>query len=137
MQAYLRADAFEDAKSALESLRGSPLAILSNGSPKMLDAVVRNSGLESHFTEIISVDGVKTYKPSPRVYALGPETLELPAGEILFVSSNLWDVAGAKSFGYRVCWCNRAGAEIENPEFAPDFMVRKLDQIPLMFSRRG
>ena len=84
-----------------------PRAILSNGSPKMLEAAVRHNGLESCFSSIISVDQLKTYKPSPRVYQLGPEALHLPAKEILFVSSNAWDAAGAKAFGYSVCWCNR------------------------------
>jgi len=67
MQAYLFPAAFGEVKSALEVLKGSPLAILSNGSPAMLDSAVRNNGLESYFAEIISVDKVKTYKPSPRV----------------------------------------------------------------------
>ena len=129
MQAYLRPPAFAEARSALEALKDWPLAILSNGSPRMLEAAVRGNGLEPYFTEIISVDRVKTYKPSPRVYALGPQLLNLPAEEILFVSSNLWDTAGAKAFGYRVCWCNRAGTEMEDGEFAPDFTVRRLDQI--------
>jgi 2-haloacid dehalogenase len=95
----------------------------------MLESAVRNNHLERYIAEIISVDRVKTYKPDPRVYALGPETLHLPAAEILFVSSNLWDVAGAKAFGYPVCWCNRSGAEREEWEFAPDFTVSRLDQI--------
>jgi 2-haloacid dehalogenase len=129
MQAYLCPAAFAEARSALEALKGSPLAILSNGSPKMLEAAVRSNGMESYFTEIISVDRVKTYKPSPRVYALGPQLLNLSAEEILFVSSNLWDAAGAKAYGYLVCWCNRSGAEIEDRGFAPDFTVRGLDQI--------
>jgi 2-haloacid dehalogenase len=129
MQAYLLLDAFEDVKPALNALKGSPLAILSNGSPTMLDSVVRHNGLESFFSNIISVDRVKTYKPSPRVYALGPEMLGLPAGEILFVSSNWWDVAGAKAFGYQVCWCNRAGAKLEDWGFAPDFVVQGLNEI--------
>ncbi len=129
MQAYLCPAAFADARSALESLKASPLAILSNGSPGMLDAAVRGNGLKSYFTEIISVDRVKTYKPSPRVYALGPKLLNLAAEEILFVSSNLWDAAGAKAFGYPVCWCNRSGAETEDWGFAPDFTVSRLDQI--------
>jgi 2-haloacid dehalogenase len=77
------------------------------GSPKMLASAVRHNGLEHYFAQIISVDRAKTYKPSPRVYALGAELLELPVSEILFVSSNSWDVAGAKAFGYKVCWCNR------------------------------
>jgi 2-haloacid dehalogenase len=130
MQAYLYPGAFEDARSALEVLKGaSPLAILSNGSPAMLDSAVRHNGFELYFTEVISVDRVKTYKPSPRVYALGPEILRLPAAEILFVSSNAWDAAGAKAFGYAVCWCNRSGAPMEELGFTPDFTVRRLDQL--------
>jgi 2-haloacid dehalogenase len=130
MAAYLHPAAFAEVRSTLEALRPSPLAILSNGSPRMLDAAVRSNGLESCFTEIISVDRVKTYKPSPRVYALGPELLNVPAEEILFVSSNLWDAAGAKAFGYPVCWCNRSGAEMEDLGFAPDFTVQRLEEIP-------
>jgi 2-haloacid dehalogenase len=130
MQAWLFPAAFEDARSALEGLKGvSPLAILSNGSPAMLDSAVRHNGLESYFAEMISVHRVKTYKPSPRVYALGPEILKLPAAEILFVSSNAWDAAGAKAFGYTVCWCNRSGMVLENLGFTPDFTMRRLDQL--------
>src|SRR5579871_660669 len=83
MQEYLSAAAFPDARPALESLAGVPLAILSNGSPKMLRSAVRSNGLETHFAEIISVDRVKTYKRPPRVYGLGPETLDLSAKEIV------------------------------------------------------
>ena len=129
MQAYLVPATFADAVLALEALKNVPLAILSNGSPKMLDSAVRNSGLESYFAEIISVDRVKRYKPSPRVYALGPETLHVPVEEILFVSSNLWDATGAKAFGYQVCWCNRAEEQMDCWGFDPDFMVSRLDQI--------
>jgi 2-haloacid dehalogenase len=129
MQAYLCPAVFEDARSAVEILKGSPLAILSNGSPEMLDAAIRNNGLESYFVATISADRVKTYKPSPRVYALGPEILKLPAAEILFVSSNSWDAAGAKAFGYKVCWCNRGGAQPENLGFTPDVTVSALDQL--------
>ena len=129
MQAYLAPAAFADALVALDAIKGVPLAILSNGSPKMLDSAVGKSGLESYFTEIISVDRVKTYKPSPQVYALGPELLGVPVEEILFVSSNLWDAIGAKAFGYRVCWCNRAEEEMDCWGFDPDFMVSRLDQI--------
>ena len=99
MQAFLFPSAFPDAKAALEALKGAPMAILSNGSPKMLESAVHGNGLTSYFDEIISVDRVKTYKPSPRVYALVPEVLGVRPEEILFGSSNWWDVAGAKSFG--------------------------------------
>jgi 2-haloacid dehalogenase len=85
--------------------------------------------LGPYFSAVISVDRVKTYKPSPRVYALGPEILNVPASEILFVSSNAWDAAGAKAAGYQVCWCNRSGAQMEELGLVPDFTVQRLDQI--------
>src|SRR5580704_2168063 len=96
MQAYLHPSTFPDVTAALDAVKGTPLAILSNGSPKMLDSAVGHNGLTSYFAEIISVDRVKTYKPSPRVYGLAPEVLGVHPEEILFVSSNWWDVAGAK-----------------------------------------
>jgi 2-haloacid dehalogenase len=129
LQAYLAPAAFPDAKIALEHLSAFPRAILSNGSPTMVEAAVRNNALEAFFTSIISVDEVRTYKPSPTVYHLGPQTLELPAEEILFVSSNGWDAAGAKAFGYSVCWCNRSGLKMDHFGFAPDIVVSSLDQI--------
>ena len=73
---------------------------------------------------------MKTYKPSPRVYALGPETLGASAGELLFVSSNGWDVAGAKAFGYQVAWCNRSGAPEEELGVRADLIVDALDRLP-------
>jgi 2-haloacid dehalogenase len=130
LDAYLAPAVFPDAIVALDALCDNPLAILSNGTPKMLDAAVRNNGIESYFSNIISVDLVKTYKPSPRVYQLGLDALQLPAEEILFVSSNAWDAAGAKAFGYSVGWCNRTGAEMDQMGFAPDLIVSTLDQIP-------
>lgn len=129
LDAYLAPAVFPDARSALDALVDFPRAILSNGSPVMLEAAVRNNGLEPYFSNIISVDQVKTYKPSPLVYQLGPQALHLPAGEILFVSSNAWDAAGAKAFGYSVCWCNRPGRPMDRLGFAPDIVVTSLDQI--------
>jgi 2-haloacid dehalogenase len=130
MQAYLRPSAFPDVTKAMDALQGAPLAILSNGSPKMLASAVQHNGLTSYFAEIISVDRVRTYKPSPRVYALAPEVLGLPPEEILFVSSNSWDAAGAKAFGYKVCWCNRSQGHMEHLGFSADVTISRLDQIP-------
>jgi 2-haloacid dehalogenase len=130
MHAYLCPSAFPDVRPALDGLTGAPLAILSNGSPKMLESAVHHHGLEHYFAEIISVDRVKTYKPSPRVYALATEILNLPASEILFCSSNSWDAAGAKAFGYKVCWCNRSQGQMEHLGFWSDATVLRLDQIP-------
>ena len=130
LDAYLAPVAFPDAIIALDALCDDPLAILSNGTPKMLEAAVRNNALESYFSSVISADQVKTYKPSPKVYELGPQALDLPAEEILFVSSNAWDAAGAKAFGYSVCWCNRSGQAMDDLGFEPDLMVTSLDKIP-------
>jgi len=70
----------------------------------------------------------------PAVYELGPRAFRAPAREILFVSSNAWDVAGAKAFGYRTCWCNRARAPMDNLGLAPDLEVTRLDEIPSKLS---
>ena len=110
----------------MDSLKAFRLAILSNGSPDMLAAAVHAGGLSAVFSDVISVDRARVYKPSPSAYALGPEILNLPAEDILFVSSNWWDVWGAKSFGFNVCWCNRSGAPLD---FAPELAVTGLDKI--------
>jgi len=135
MDAYLALAPFPEVRAALARLAGTPVGILSNGSPRMLDAAVRSSGLAGALDHVLSVDAVKTYKPSPRVYELGPRAFGIPAGEILFVSSNAWDVAGAKAFGYRTCWCNRAKAPMEALGVVPDHEVERLDEISEAFAR--
>ena len=131
LDAYLTLACFPEVKVALERLEGRPRAILSNGSPRMLHAAVASSGIGPLLQHVISVDAVKTYKPSPEVYALGPKTIGIPAGDLLFVSSNAWDVAGAKSFGYQVAWCNRTHAPAEELGFAADYEITRLDELPL------
>ena len=81
------------------------------------------------WAHVLSVDAVRTYKPSRAVYELGTRAFALPAGDILFVSSNGWDIAGAKAFGYRTCWCNRLGAPAEKLGVTPDLEVTRLDEI--------
>jgi 2-haloacid dehalogenase len=130
MQSYLALGCFPEVKDALARLADAPLGILSNGSPRMLEAVVRASGLQGLLQHVLSVDAVRIYKPSPRVYELGPRAFGVPAEEMLFVSSNAWDVAGAKAFGYRTCWCNRTKSPMEMLGVAPDYEVERLDQLP-------
>jgi len=129
MNAYLRLACFPDVRDALARL-AAPRAILSNGAPKMLEAAVRSSGLAPLLDHVISVDRVRIYKPAAAVYALGPETLGIPADELLFVSSNAWDVAGAKAFGYRVAWCNRLGAPQEELGLVADYVIPSLRELP-------
>ena len=130
MEAYLSLACFPEVVATLSALAGRPRAILSNGAPKMLAAAVASSGLGAHLDHVLSVDAVKTFKPSPAVYALAPERLGIPAADLLFVSSNAWDVAGAKSFGFQVAWCNRGGAPPERLGFAADHVISSLDQLP-------
>jgi 2-haloacid dehalogenase len=130
MNAYLTLACFSEVPEALARLAGRPRAILSNGAPRMLAAAVASSRLDGLVEHVISVDRVKIYKPAPAVYALGPSTLGVAAEELLFVSSNAWDVAGAKAFGYRVAWCNRLGAPEEELGVRADYVVSNLMELP-------
>jgi 2-haloacid dehalogenase len=109
MEKYLHLDLYPDAAAALAAMQDRRLAILSNGSPAMLDALVRNSGLTLDAT--ISVDPQKIFKPSPDAYALIELRLGVAPAEVLFVSSNPWDACGAKAFGLKVAWIERVTPE--------------------------
>jgi 2-haloacid dehalogenase len=126
MEAYLALDAFPEVPGVLTRLRDRPSAILSNGAPRMLDAVVAHNRLGALLRAVISVDAVRTFKPHPAVYALGAARLGLPREEVAFVSSNGWDVAGAKAFGFRVVWVNRHRAPLEELGVVPDLEVGDL-----------
>jgi 2-haloacid dehalogenase len=110
---YLDLDPYPDAKDSLSKLKdpsGYKLAILSNGSTAMLSALVRNSGLDAYLDAAISVDGARKFKPHPDCYALVEKALGLKNDEVMFVSSNGFDVTGAKRFGFNVAWIRRGGA---------------------------
>jgi 2-haloacid dehalogenase len=111
MDKYLHLDLYPDAMSALVAMRNRKLAILSNGSSGMLDPLVRNSGLDRVLDATISVDAKKIFKPAPDAYSLIEAVLGARPGEVLFVSSNPWDVCGAKSFGLNVAWIERVTPE--------------------------
>jgi 2-haloacid dehalogenase len=121
MNQYRALSAFPDVREVLTSLkeRGIPTGILSNGDPAMLGVAVRSAGLESLLAHVISVEPVRAFKTDPRAYALGPQTLGLPAKQILFVSSNGWDAIGATWFGYTTLWVNRAGLPLEQLDTEP------------------
>jgi 2-haloacid dehalogenase len=127
---YLDLDPYPEAKEALGALKrrgGCKLAILSNGSTNMLSALVRNSGLDSLLDATVSVDGAKKFKPHPHCYALVEKTLGLKKDEVTFVSSNGFDVAGAKHFGFTVVWIRRGGgAPAPSAPIGPAQMYRML-----------
>jgi 2-haloacid dehalogenase len=131
MEAYLDLEAFPEVQGTLQILHARfPLGILSNGSPRMLEAAVRSSGLRHFFLHVMSADEVRTYKPSRLVYELAPKHMGIPTRWTLFVSSNAFDVIGAKAFGFQVCWCNRAKAPLDELGFTPDHVVSRLDEVP-------
>ncbi len=129
MESYLHLDTFPEVRPALDKLAQYRLAILSNGSPKMLDAAVESAGLKGIFADVISADEVKTYKSSPRVYGLVSKHLGVSKSAIAFVSSNFWDIAGAKSYGFWTCWLNRCNVPEDELGVKPDCTVETLDRL--------
>ncbi len=127
MQEYQRLAVYPDVPAALEKTQGKR-AILSNGSPDMLEPLVKHSGLR--FDAVLSVHAVKVFKPVPEVYQLAVDRLGVPKEDIGFVSSNCWDALGAKSFGFKVYWINRLGAPLDRLGFQPDGLLRSLGDLP-------
>jgi 2-haloacid dehalogenase len=132
MSLYERLGAYPEARPALERLRaaGLELAILSNGAPRMLAAAAESAGLAPLLGAVLSIEEVGIYKPDPRVYRLALDRLRVGAEEIVFVSANGWDAAGAKAAGLRVAWCNRAGQPPERLGPSPDAEIRSLAELP-------
>jgi 2-haloacid dehalogenase len=132
MDLYLRLDAFSEVPGVLTRLRdkGIRRAILSNGSPAMLQSAVRGARLENLLELALSVDELAVYKPDRRVYQLACDRLGLASNEIVFLSSNAWDVAGAASFGFRVVWVNRFGQARERLPDGPLAELKTLAPLP-------
>jgi 2-haloacid dehalogenase len=126
MDKYLHLDLYDDAGDALLALKGRKRAILSNGSPDMLDALVRNTGLDQILDATISVDAVKIFKPSPRTYALVETVIGVKPDEVMFVSSNPFDVCGAAAFGFHVAWIERVTPDAVAKDFADRDLVSPL-----------
>ena len=126
MDKYVHLDLYPDAKQTLAALKGRKLAILSNGSTDMLNALVRNSGLDAILDATISIDSTRIFKPSPRTYELIETHLGVRPQEVLFVSSNPFDVCGAKSFGLNVAWVERVTPQAMAAELAKADLVRPL-----------
>ena len=129
LESWLDLKPFPEVKEALRRLAGRHLAVLSNGTPSMLQTVLDRAGLRSHLTHVLSVDEVGIYKPSPRVYALAPRHLGVAREATVFVSGNAWDAAGATSFGFRVAWLNRAGLVYDRLGQQPELELSSLTEL--------
>src|SRR5208337_2540824 len=132
MTLYLTLDPFPEVPNVLRRLKaaGMRTAILSNGSPGMLDAVIKAAKLDALLDAVLSVEEVGVYKPHPKVYQLAIDRLGVPVSAISYQSSNAWDAYAASAFGMKVVWCNRYGQEPERLPGAPDRSVRSLAELP-------
>lgn len=128
LEAYWKLDCYPEVPVVLKNLKvgGAHIAILSNGSPAMLEAAVRNSALDSMIDDVFSVDDLKTFKTSPQVYDLVTTNYRLYPNAVSFQSSNRWDVAGATQFGFRTVWINRAKVPDEYPDLKPSLILPSL-----------
>lgn len=129
---YWELDAYAEVPAMLAALKaaGRGTAILSNGSPDMLDGAVRSAGLGDLLDAILSVESVGVFKPDARVYDLVGSHFGTPRSDVLFVSSNGWDAAGAAAYGFRTAWVNRAGEPVDRLPGRPDWILTDLTTIP-------
>jgi 2-haloacid dehalogenase len=138
MDAYMTLAAFPDVKPGLQQLKamGLRLAVLSNGEPKMLESAASGAGIADLLDAVISVDEVKVFKPSPRVYELAAMHLKIANDSIGFVTSNNWDAQGAGSAGLTTFWIQRAAAEpAEELGYPAAHVVRLLTDLPALVRR--
>ncbi len=131
MGQYARLQAFPEVAAVLQALRARDLklAILSNGNPQMLNAAVTAAGLSDQIDSVLSVDAVRKFKTAPEAYQLGPDRFGVAAKDMLFVSSNGWDVCGAAWFGYQTFWVNRPNAPLEELGVTPNGIGRSLNDL--------
>ncbi len=134
MELYLTLDLFPEVRSVLSRLKqaGMARAILSNGTPAMLKAVVSSNAIEDLLDAVLSVEDAGVYKPHPKVYQLAVDRLGVEADAIAFQSANAWDIHAASAFGMRTVWCNRYGQKPERLPGKPDRIVTSLADLPAL-----
>jgi 2-haloacid dehalogenase len=158
MQKYVHLDLYPDAMATLAAIKDRQLAILSNGSTDMLNALVRNTGLHQILDATISIDSKKIFKPAPDTYTLIESNLGVAPDNVLFVSSNPFDACGAKAFGLRVAWIERVTTDamalafvksdlvppltmfkairmqMDELGFEPDYRIKSLSDLPKLLN---
>lgn len=131
MAQYARLSAFPENLQALQRLQASglPLAIHTNGNPEMIAQAVESAGMSGIFSTVLSADRVRRYKVDASVYQLAPDFFNCQASELLFVSSNGWDICGATWFGFKTLWVNRSGAPAECLDVMPSYIGSSLNDV--------
>lgn len=134
IEAYLHLKCYPEVPDTLAKLKdgGRQIAILSNGSPAMLEAVVKSSGLQELIPTVLSVELAGVFKPAPAVYQLAVDHLGATAAEIVFLSANSWDAVGATAFGLKVAWINRFAQRPEHMPFQPEAEIKTLADLPAL-----
>jgi 2-haloacid dehalogenase len=134
MSLYLTLDAYPEVPDVLSQVKaaGRRTAILSNGSPMMLEAAVRSAGIDTHLDHVLSIEDAGIFKVAPQTYQLAVDRLGLPPDAICFMSSNAWDAAGAAHFGFQVVWVNRFGQPRERLPGTPKAELTSLHPLPEM-----
>jgi len=127
LEAYLHLPLYEEVEKVLTELKDQKLVVFSNGSHDMLDPLIENAGLKDLFSEVLSIDEIKEFKPVPASYQYAVEKLKLENQEVLFMSSNGWDISGAKSFGFQTAWINRKNLPVEELGLEPDDIFSDLN----------
>ena len=130
---YSELSAYQEVPEVLANLKaaGHRLAVLSNASPSMLVKALDAAGISEWFDELLSVDVLKCYKPTPAVYQLIPERSDCKPSDVTFFSSNNWDVSGAGAFGFKTIWVNRTGVAWDNLPGKPDIIVNSISEAQL------
>ncbi|HEX7065901.1 MAG TPA: haloacid dehalogenase type II [Bacillales bacterium] len=132
MEAYLGLAPYEEVGEVLAKLKGKHLAILSNGSHDMLDPLVEKNHFDHYLDQVISVDDVKQFKPTPAAYSCVLDNFPVKREEVLFLSSNPWDISGANNFGFHTAWVNRQNDTMDQMGFNPDTVVHDLKSLPAL-----
>ena len=127
---YSELSAYQEVPEVLANLKaaGHRLAVLSNASPSMLVKALDAAGISEWFDELLSVDVLKCYKPTPAVYQLVTERFDCKPSDVTFFSSNNWDVSGAGAFGFKTIWVNRTGVAWDNLPGKPDIIVNSISE---------
>ncbi len=122
---------YPEVKKVLTDLkeRKFKLAILSNGTPKLLEELVKNNNLNNLFEDLFSIEEVKIYKPDSRVYDLPVKKYNIKPNEIIFLSANTWDVSGGGNYGYNSIWVNRNKSHFDNLDYLPKHEIGNLTQL--------
>ena len=132
LDVYWNLSAYPEAQDVLTTLKANNIqtGILSNGSKQMLNSAVVSANLKNYLDKIISIDGIEIYKPDPKVYQMVLDQFNCKKEEVLFISSNGWDIAGASKFGFTTLWVNRNLIPKDRLTFMPNKITNNLSTIP-------